>query len=79
MVPKSVLRSTPAMVRKAREKSLAVIFFNLLPEEIQIMNTDHVDKLKNHLDNFLCSIPDQPTASNLSQYDLLLESEMVDR
>ena len=70
IVPKSVLRSAPAMVRKAREQSLGVrgaIIFNLLPEEIRSINTEHVDYFKNHLDIFLSSIPDQPTMTGLGR------------
>ena len=70
IVPKPVLRSAPAMVRKAREQSLGVrgaIIFNLLPEEIRSINTEHVDYFKNHLDIFLSSIPDQPTMTGLGR------------
>jgi hypothetical protein len=53
-----------------RERSLGVRWaqlFNLLPENIRSMNTDHVDFFKNHLDVFLSSIPDQPTVTGLGR------------
>ena len=62
IIPKAVVRAAPSAVRNARERSLGVRgaqIFNLLPENIRSMNTDHVDFFKNHLDVFLSSIPDQ--------------------
>ena len=69
-IPKTVVRAAPAVVRNARERSLGVRgaqLFNLLPENIRSMNTDHVDFFKNHLDVFLSSIPDQPTVIGLGR------------
>ena len=53
-VPKQVVRAAPSLVRNARERSLGVRganLFNLLPEQLRSMNTDHID-----LFNLLCSI-----------------------
>ena len=58
------------MVRNARERSLGArgaIIFNILPENIRSMNTDHIDTFKNHLDVYLSSIPDQPTVTGLGR------------
>ena len=63
-------RKSPAVVKKARENSLGVkgaLLFNLLPDSLRTMNTDHVDMFKNHLDIFLTSIPDQPTVAGLGR------------
>ena len=60
IIPKAVVRAAPSAVRNARERSLGVRgarIFNLLPEQIRSMNTDHIDMFKNHLDVFLSSIP----------------------
>ena len=69
-IPKQVDRKSPAVVKKARENSLGVkgaLLFNLLPDSLRTMNTDHVDMFKNHLDIFLTSIPDQPTVAGLGR------------
>ena len=42
--------------------------FNLLPEQLVCMNTDHIDLFKNHFDVFPSSIPDQPTMAWLGRY-----------
>ena len=66
VIPKPVIWKSPAPVRKAKQNSLGVrraLIFNLLPESIRTMNTQHIDTFKNHLDVFLSSIPDQPTAA----------------
>ena len=68
--PKTIVKSAPTMVRNARERSLGVKgaqIFNLLPENIRGMNSEHVDLFKNHLDVFLGSIPDQPTVTGLGR------------
>ena len=68
IVPKSVNWKSPALIRNAKERSLGVRgarIFNLLPENIRTMNTDHVDMFKNHLDIFLSNVPDQPTMPGL--------------
>ena len=70
IIPKAVVRAAPSAVRNARERSLGVKgaqIFNLLPEQIRSMNTDHIDMFKNHLDVFLASIPDQPTMTGLGR------------
>ena len=70
IVPNPVVRSAPSMVRNAREHSLGVKgakLFNLLPETLRSMNTDHVDYFKNNLDIFLSSVPDQPTMTGLGR------------
>ena len=64
IIPKTVVRAAPTIVRHARERTIGVRgaqMFNLLPEQLRSMNSDHVDMFKNHLDVFLSSIPDQPT------------------
>ena len=46
IVPKSIVRSAPASVRNAREGSLGVKgarIFNLLPESLRGLNSEHVD------------------------------------
>ena len=66
VIPNKVNFKSPATVRKAKQNSLGVrgaSIFNLLPESIRQMNTQHVDMFKNHLDVFLSSIPDQPTVA----------------
>ena len=66
VIPERVSLKSPATVRKAKQNSLGVrgaSLFNLLPESIRQMNTQHVDMFKNHLDVFLSSIPDQPTVA----------------
>ena len=70
IVIKSVNRKSPAVIRKARESTLAVRgaqVFNLLPDNIRTMNSEHVDFFKNHLDIFLSNIPDQPTMTGLGR------------
>ena len=70
MIPKPVVRSAPSMVRTARERTLGVrgaAIFNLLPEQLRSMNSDHVDVFKNHLDVLLSSVPDQPTVTGLGR------------
>ena len=70
IAPQPVIRTAPLPVRKAREQSLSVRggkVFNLLPENLRSMNTDHVDTFKNHLDTFLSSVPDQPTVTGLGR------------
>ena len=70
IIPNPVIRSSPAVVRNAREQSLGVRgaqLFNLLPENIRSMNSEHIDFFKNHLDIFLSSIPDQPTVAGIGR------------
>ena len=70
IIPKAVVRAAPSAVRNARERSLGVRgarIFNLLPEQIRSMNTDHIEMFKNHLDVFQSSIPDQPTMTGLGR------------
>ena len=70
IVPSPIVKTSPALVRKARERSLGVrgaAIFNLLPDNIRNINTDHVDYFKNHLDVFLSAIPDQPTVTGLGR------------
>ena len=70
VIPKTVVRAAPTVVKNARERSLGVRgakIFNLLPEHLRSMNTDHVYLFKNHLDVFLSSIPDQPTMTGLGR------------
>ena len=70
IIPKTVVRAAPKIVRNAREGSLGVRgarIFNLLPDTLRSMNSDHIDVFKNHLDVFLSSIPDQPTMTGLGR------------
>ena len=69
-LPKPVARAAPTVVKNARERSLGVkgvTIFNLLPEKLRSMNSEHIDAFKNHLDIFLESIPDQPTTTGLGR------------
>ena len=70
IIPNTVAKAAPTMVKNARERTLGVrgaTIFNLLPEQLRSMNTDHIDTFKNHLDVFLLSIPDQPTMTGLGR------------
>ena len=70
VIPKSVNWKSPASVRNAKQNSLGVrgaLIFNLLPESIRTMNTQHIDTFKNHLDVFLETIPDEPTVTGLGR------------
>ena len=70
IAPKTVVRSESTIVKNAREQSLGVKgagIFNLLPEKLRSMNSEHMDIFKNHLDVFLSSIPDQPTMTGLGR------------
>ena len=70
VIPNTVVRAAPTVVRNARERTLGVRgarMFNLLPEKLRSMNSDHVEVFKNHLDVFLTSIPDQPTMTGLGR------------
>ena len=70
ITPNPIVRSAPTMVRNTREQTLGVRgaqLFNLLPENLRSMNTEHVDTFKNHLDVFLSSVPDQPTMTGLGR------------
>ena len=69
-ISKTVVRAALAVVKNARERSLGVRgaqLFNLLPESMRSLNTDHVDLFKSHLDVFLSSFPDQPTVTGLGR------------
>ena len=70
IIPNQIVQSAPALVRNARENSLGVRgarMFNLLPDNIRTMNTEHVNMFKNHLDTFLATIPDEPTMTGLGR------------
>ena len=70
VIPNTVVRAAPSGLRNAREITLVVRgarMFNLLPEKLRSMNSDHVEVFKNHLDVFLTSIPDQPTMTGLGR------------
>ena len=63
-VPKNVDPGSPACVRRARESSLAVkgaALFNMCPQGLRDMASDHQDRFKENLDAWLQEIPDQPT------------------
>ena len=54
----------PAAVRNAREASISVHganLFNLLPRDIRDIDTGTVDMFKARLDDWLQTVPDQPT------------------
>ena len=64
IVPNTIVKTAPALVKNARERTMAVRgaqIFNLLPDNVRNMNSDHIDYFKNHLDIFLSTVPDQPT------------------
>ena len=70
IIPRTVVRAAPTVVKNARERSLGVRgarLFNLLPDQLRSLNTDHIEVFKNHLDVFLSSIPDQPTMTGLGR------------
>ena len=70
IIPQTVNRSAPVLVRNVRERSIGVRgahLFNLLLDSIRTMNTEHVEMFKTHLDIFLESIPDQPTGTGLGR------------
>ena len=70
IVPNTLVSTAPAVVINARERSLGVRgakIFNLLPDNIRNMNSEHVDIFKNHLDVFFSSIPDQPKVTGLGR------------
>ena len=63
---RTVVRTSPAAVRRARESSLGVKgekLFNLLPAALRNLNSKHVDTFKTTLDAFLKDVPDHPTVS----------------
>ena len=63
-LPRNVVHSSPASVRRARESSVGVKganLFNLIPNYIRNINSDNVDTFKANLDKFLETVPDQPT------------------
>ena len=63
IVPKPIVKPAPAMVRNARERIMGVRgahIYNLLPEDLRSLNTDHEDLFKNHLDVFLSSVLSSP-------------------
>ena len=68
--PNSIPQNTPAMVKKARERSLGVHgarLFNLLPKHLRNENSKDFPLFKNHLDLFLAPVPDQPTVTGLTR------------
>ena len=70
IIPNRVQNDSPAIVRKARENTLGVRgsrIFNLLPDSIRTLNTQHIDRFKNNLDIFLENIPDEPTVTGLGR------------
>ena len=69
-VPLPYARTAPAAVKRARESSLGVKgcqLFNLLPPNIRNMTGVTTDVFKKALDNFLSTVPDQPTVSGLTR------------
>ena len=67
---KDVPRTSHAQVRRALESSLAVIgakLFNILPAETRNITSEKVTVFKRALDQFLTTIPDEPTVENLGR------------
>ena len=69
-IPRSVSNSAPSHVKRAKAASLAIKgaqLFNCLPASLR--NSDHrdIEMFKNHLDHYLCNIPDEPTTSGLGR------------
>ena len=63
-IPRPIISSAPAIIKRAREASLGVKgckLFNLLPDSIRNMKVNTVDQFKAALDRFLSTVPDQPT------------------
>ena len=61
---KHIVNQSPMSVKKAQEASLSVRgakLFNLLPQPLRNFNSEKVDGFKRRLDQFLKSIPDQPS------------------
>ena len=44
-----------------------VLSWGALPDNLKRINTDHVDMLKDHINIFLTSIPDQTTVAGLER------------
>ena len=60
-----IIRSSPVVVRRARENSLSVKgarMFNLLPAHLRNITSDKVHHFKSKLDVFLKEIADEPTS-----------------
>ena len=69
-LPHSLLLSSPASVRRAREYSLGVKgagLFNLIPADIRNLDSENVEDFKKALDTFLENVPDQPTVPGLGR------------
>ena len=65
-LPRDVVQSSSAAVKRARESSIGVKgarLFNLLPAHIRNISSDNVQLFKKNLDDFLSKIPDQPTVA----------------
>ena len=63
-LPHLLPTSCPAPVKKKRENSMKIKgakLFNLLPREIRGMDGVSVERFKSGLDDWLSSVPDQPT------------------
>ena len=69
-VPSPYVRTAPAALKKASESSLGVKgckLFNLLPPTIRNMTGVTTDVFKKALDDFLATVPDQPTVPGLTR------------
>ena len=69
-VPKNIIQESPACVKRARESSLAVkgaALFNMCPQGLRDMASEHQDRFKENLDAWLFEIPDQPTIPGCSR------------
>ena len=65
IIPNPVEKASPSVVKKAKKISggRGAQIFNLLPETVRTLNTDHVDLFKNHLD------VNDPTMTGLGRAD----------
>ena len=69
-IPHPIVSSAPAVIKRAREASLGVKgcrLFNLLPDSVRNVKGTSVDQFKAALDNFLATVPDQPTIDGSSR------------
>jgi len=67
----SIVKKAPCYVKSLKESSFSVRapkLFNLLPKQIRGINGCTVEIFKQHLDNFLCGIRDEPRISGYSAF-----------
>ena len=64
---KIIPRSAPTPVQRAVEASLAVKgakLFNMMPANVRNIDSTKINVFKRALDNFLVTIPDEPTVED---------------